>query len=254
MTKEQKPATEEAVIKEMTLIQKLIQIQSELIAPKNQYNKFGKYNYRSGEDILEAVKPLNAKYGLLLTITDKPIVIDSWHYIEATVTLTDGSKTIEAQAYAREPDTKKGMSQEQITGSTSSYARKYALNGLYLIDDTKDADTDAYSEQTKGNGQMHQKPKQNAPAPSKTTNKGIPAKATLSQQNLIERKAKEYVKLKEKGSVKELLEFLKISDLKSITPKFATDTIAYLDAMLKKAHEDIKNEAGLAEQYKTGDK
>src|SRR5690625_3858357 len=129
------------------LTEKLIEIQHKLKAPKGQYNSFGKYNYRSAEDILEAVKPLNAEQGLLLTLTDKPVLVGDWHYIEATASITDGNETKSVTAYARESQNKKGMDDSQITGTASSYARKYALNGLYLIDDTKDADTDEYQQQ-----------------------------------------------------------------------------------------------------------
>ena len=124
--------------------------QSELKAPKNQYNSFGKYNYRSCEDILEAAKPINKKHGLVLLLTDKPVCIGQRYYIEATARLYDieSEQFIEATASARESDIKKGMDDSQVTGTASSYARKYALNGLYNIDDTKDADTDAYKKQT----------------------------------------------------------------------------------------------------------
>ena len=127
--------------------------QSELKAPKNQYNSFGKYNYRSCEDILEAAKPINKKHGLVLLLTDKPVCIGQRYYIEATARLYDieSEQFIEATASAREADTKKGMDDSQVTGTASSYARKYALNGLYNIDDTKDADTDAYKKQTATN-------------------------------------------------------------------------------------------------------
>lgn len=127
--------------------------QAELKAPKNQYNSFGKYNYRSCEDILEATKPINKKHGLVLLLTDKPVCIGQRYYIEATARLYDieSEQFIEATASAREADTKKGMDDSQVTGTASSYARKYALNGLYNIDDTKDADTDAYKKQTTTN-------------------------------------------------------------------------------------------------------
>jgi len=116
----------------------LNKIQKELKAPKNQYNAFGKYKYRSCEDILEAVKPLLED--AILTINDEMVVIGERYYIKATATLTEADKSISATAYAREPEEKKGMDSAQITGATSSYARKYALNGLFLIDDTKDSD------------------------------------------------------------------------------------------------------------------
>ena len=131
----------------LNLTQRLLNAQSELKAPKGQYNNFGKYKYRSAEDILEAVKPINAKHGVLLTITDEPVLVGDWHYIKATATITDGTESIVVTAYARESLNKKGMDDSQITGTASSYARKYALNGLYLIDDTKDADTDEYRDQ-----------------------------------------------------------------------------------------------------------
>ena len=132
-------------MKELT--EKLLKAQEELKAPKGQYNSFGKYKYRSAEDILEAVKPINVRNGILLTITDEPILIGEWHYIKATATVTDGTDNLTVTAYARESETKKGQDLSQITGTASSYARKYALNGLYLIDDTKDADTDEYRNQ-----------------------------------------------------------------------------------------------------------
>lgn len=125
-------------------IKKLVAIQAELKAPKGQTNTFGKYKYRSAEDILEAVKPLNAKHELFLSLSDEPMLIGDWHYIKSTATITDGENTHTVTAFARESMEKKGMDHSQITGTASSYARKYALNGLYLIDDTKDADTDEY--------------------------------------------------------------------------------------------------------------
>ena len=135
-------------------LKSLASIQMELKAPKGQYNSFGKYAYRSCEDILEAVKPLLAKHGLTLMLTDKPVAVGSRIYIEATAKLMGGSEdAVEVTAYAREPDDKKGMDASQITGTASSYARKYALNGLFLIDDTKDADTDEYKAQTSSKAQ-----------------------------------------------------------------------------------------------------
>lgn len=140
---------------EQTLIQKLLSVQEKLKAPKSQNNNFGKYKYRSCEDILEAVKPLNVEAGLLLTISDEIELVDGRHYVKATCRVTDGTDEIVVTASAREAGNKKGMDDAQVTGATSSYARKYALNGLYLIDDTKDADTDEYARQ-----QKQQKPKQ----------------------------------------------------------------------------------------------
>ena len=129
-------------------LDKLSAVQMELKAPKGQYNSFGKYSYRSCEDILEAVKPLLSKNGLTLMLTDEPVAVGNRVYIKATARLMGDNDVIEVTAYAREPEEKKGMDTSQVTGTASSYARKYALNGLFLIDDTKDADTDEYKKQT----------------------------------------------------------------------------------------------------------
>lgn len=136
----------------MEIYEKLNKIQSELKAPKGQYNKFGKYSYRSCEDILEALKPHLLKYGCVVTLTDDMQLIGERYYLKATATITDADsgKSVSNVALAREDKERAGMSESQITGTASSYARKYALNGLFLIDDTKDADTDAYHEQTTG--------------------------------------------------------------------------------------------------------
>lgn len=126
----------------------LLQIQEKLKAPKNQYNNFGKYKYRSTEDILSAVKPLLIKYGDDLHLSDEPTLVGDWHYIKSTATFVDkDQKKTTATGYARESLKKKGMDESQITGTASSYARKYALNGLFLIDDAKDADTNEYRSQ-----------------------------------------------------------------------------------------------------------
>ena len=134
----------------MTIYKKLMDIQRELKAPKGQYNSFGKYKYRSCEDILEAVKPILSKHGCAAVITDTLVHTGERYYVQATAILYDTETGDEVcnSAYAREEETKKGMDGSQITGTASSYARKYALNGLFLIDDTKDADTGAYHEQT----------------------------------------------------------------------------------------------------------
>lgn len=127
----------------MNIYEKLSNIQNELKCNKNQYNDFGKYAYRSCEDILEAVKPLLKKEKVVLTISDELQYIGNRYYIKATATLidTESEATISNSAYAREEETKKGMDGSQITGASSSYARKYALNGLFGIDDNKDSDT-----------------------------------------------------------------------------------------------------------------
>lgn len=123
-------------------MKELIRIQNELKAPKGQYNSFGKYSYRSCEDILEAVKPLLSSYDCILTLSDEITLVGERYYVKATAILMNGaSEKVEVTAYAREEEDKKGMDGSQITGAASSYARKYALNGLFCIDDNKDSDT-----------------------------------------------------------------------------------------------------------------
>jgi len=146
----------------MKLHEKLLAIQTKLKAPKGQYNSFGKYSYRSAEDILEAVKPLNAEQGVLLTITDEIKEVGGRIYVVATATASDGTDELKVSAFAREPENKKGMDDSQITGATSSYARKYALNGLYAIDDNKDADTDEHKQQQDNAPKKQQGQKQQA--------------------------------------------------------------------------------------------
>lgn len=126
---------------------KLAMIQQEVKVPKSQYNSFGGYKYRSAEQIESIVKPICMKYGTVLFLSDDISTShDGWHYVEATATLVDISdeKAISVSAFAREQETKKGMDASQITGTASSYARKYALSGMFLLDDVKDADDDAY--------------------------------------------------------------------------------------------------------------
>ena len=140
----------------MTVYKKLIKVQQELKAPKNQRNTFGNYNYRNAEDILEALKPILVKHEATATISYKIIVKENlWTYVEATATFVDietGEYTC-TTGYAREGETKKGMDPSQITGSASSYARKYALNGLFLIDDAVDPDSDSHQKITGGGTQ-----------------------------------------------------------------------------------------------------
>ena len=140
--------------KTLTLHEKLMHIQHELKAPKNLRNNFGGYNYRNAESILEALKPLLVKYGATVTITDTIEDIGGRIYVKATATIYDVNNaivpTISIDAYAREAETKKGMDDAQVTGATSSYARKYALNGLFLLDDTQDVDTEAYQKAERG--------------------------------------------------------------------------------------------------------
>lgn len=149
MTKEEIEKIPVQVEKELTFNEKMVRMQSELKAPKGQFNSFGKYKYRSCEDIVESVKPILAKYDLVLLLTDDLVVAGDRFYIKATAIIKGDGECQKVTAFAREPQELKGMSDSQITGTASSYARKYALNGLLAIDDTKDPDTDEFTNQTK---------------------------------------------------------------------------------------------------------
>ncbi len=182
----------------------LLTVQMELKAPKSQYNKFGGYNYRSTEDILQAVKPLLKKDNDNLSLSDEPIMVGDWHYIKATATFTDkNDKTTVSTGYAREAANKKGMDDSQITGTASSYARKYALNGLFLIDDTKDADADEYHQQQQSR-------------PHRTSNKRPAPKKQMTQ---LQKDQAEYKRLRQ--------EIIKVSGIK-MTLKDANDQIGQL--------------------------
>lgn len=198
-----------------SLTEKLITIQKELKAPKSQFNSFGKYKYRSAEDILEAVKPLNAKQGLLLTLTDEPILVGDWHYIKATATITDGQKSIDVTAYARESENKKGMDHSQVTGTASSYARKYALNGLYLIDDTKDADTDEYQNQ---NNRNNAKP------------------ISQKQVGYLKTKALEFANMRGQQQ-QDVFKALNIQDVTKLTSQQANKCIKTIEGWIQKASD-----------------
>ena len=149
----------------MSIVKTLSKIQADLKAPKGQRNNFGKYNYRSAEDILEAVKPMTSKHGLILTLSDEMTLIGDRIYVKATARLTNGEQEVVTVAFAREEENKKGMDASQVTGAASSYARKYALNGLFCIDDNKDSDA------TNDHGK----------APAKTTRKKAAPKKTASE-------------------------------------------------------------------------
>jgi len=189
----------------------LKQIQAELKAPKGQFNDFGKYNYRSAEDILEAVKPLLLKHDALLTLSDEVVEIGGRVYVKATATISDSeAASICITAYAREAEKKSGMDDSQITGTASSYARKYALNGLFLIDDTKDADTDAYTAQTQ--------------AAEKKANKKVSANTIKRINELIEATD---------SNIGKLLVFFKVSKLEDMTADQAEKCIQMLESKKK---------------------
>lgn len=159
----------------MNIYEKLAAVQQELKAPKDKYNSFGEYKYRSAEGILEAVKPVLKKYGATITLSDEIVEVGGRIYVKATALFlefenktNDTVKYIAVSAFAREPEEKKKMDSAQITGTASSYARKYALNGLLLIDDTKDADTDEYQKQTGGEKKEMADPRENEIIDQKT--------------------------------------------------------------------------------------
>ena len=184
----------------MNIYDKLLIIQSKLKAPKSQYNSFGKYAYRNAEDILEAVKPLLLETKTVLNISDDVVMVGDRYYIKARVTLSDTESTdlYSVQAFAREEENKKGMDGSQVTGAASSYARKYALNGLFAIDDTKDSD----NTNQHGKGETRIKPQTKVPdkqkAPPFNVNKMVEVIKTtaksldMTDEELLDFAAAEY--------------------------------------------------------------
>lgn len=166
----------------MTINKKLAFVQSELKVHKSQYNSFGKYNYRNCEDILEAVKPLLKEQGLTLLISDEIINLGDRFYVRATARISDGNENLDVSALARESMVKKGMDEAQITGAASSYARKYALNGLFLIDDTRDPDTKDNTEKKEIKAKYKQTGTQKAKLMQLMTRKGL----TIDQKKATE--------------------------------------------------------------------
>lgn len=164
----------------MTIYEKLLEIQKELKAPKSQYNSFGKYNYRSAEDILEAIKPLCYKNKVVLTLSDDIVLVNERYYVAAHAKLTDAetAEQIVISAYAREEEEKKGMDGSQVTGAASSYARKYALNGMFDIDDTKDSDFTNTGSSKKDS----ESKKSKAPASEEVTQKIAEIKAEIDNK------------------------------------------------------------------------
>ena len=155
----------------MSVYLKLMNVQSELNAPKNLYNSFGKYSYRSAESIMESVKPLLLKHKAALIVNDDIVFVEGRHYIKATARFIDveTGETVESSALAREEENKKGMDASQLTGATSSYARKYALGGLLCLDDNKDADaTNTHGKDVSTPTKASNQSKQNTPTRSKT--------------------------------------------------------------------------------------
>lgn len=200
-------------------------IQAELKAPKNQYNAFGKYHYRSCEDILESLKPVLAKHQAAVTISDEIVLIGDRYYVKATAALIDIEKgdKVEVSAYAREDEQKKGMDVSQLTGSTSSYARKYALNGLFAIDDTKDSDATNKHDTEQVSRPKVDEDKQAIVDNSLATDRQIKAiYAIAKNKGYTEESLKNYTKsIYNKDSIKEL------------TRQEASDVIQMLNEMAK---------------------
>ena len=167
-----------------SLKSKLMHIQTELKAPKNLYNSFGKYHYRNAEGIQEALKPFEKEYGVIVTLSDEIVEVGGRVYVKATATITDAEESISVTAYAREALDKKGMDDAQVTGATSSYARKYALNGLFLLDDTKDVDTEEYQSAGK---QAPSRPAPKSEAPKKENNEPSKSHRDLFREFIAEK-------------------------------------------------------------------
>lgn len=205
--------------KELSLTERLANVQASLKAPKGQYNSFGKYKYRSCEDILEALKPLLVQHGLALILSDEPVYSGDWHYIKATATVTDGTSSYTSTAYAREAASKKGMDESQITGTASSYARKYALNGLFLIDDTKDAD--ATNE--------HQSETRPAKASSKAAAPKAPKQDMLAPVRMVFPQYAAALGLSTQGAVDVLCQQVGAASMQAMTKEQVTRALEIMD-------------------------
>lgn len=201
-----------------TLYQKLSRIQAELKAPKNLFNKFGNYSYRNVEGIQEALKPYETKFGVMTILSDSIEEINGRVYVKATATIydTETNESLSVYAYAREAESKKGMDEAQLTGATSSYARKYALNGLFLLDDTKDADSEEY--QTQGKQE-----------PKKATPKKETEVKPLSEKEL------QFLTQRYKGeNLNKLLDYYHIEKIEDIDPAVARNLIKQIVEKAKK--------------------
>lgn len=207
--------SEEVKVKPKTLIGKLLNIQSRLKAPKGQYNSFGKYHYRSSEDILEAVKPLLAENECILMLSDEILLIGDRYYVKTTATIMDEMNRLSVTGFAREEEEKKGMDSCQLTGTTSSYARKYALNGLFCIDDAKDSDTDEAKRQA-----------DNAPAEPAITPETIKA---INEMGI---------------NIDKLLPYYKVTDIHQMTEKQGRQAVERKKIQLQRKKEATANESG----------
>ena len=193
----------------MTVYSKLVEVQNKLKVPKSQFNSFGKYNYRNAEDILEAVKPILKEVGAVVVLKDEIVLIGDRYYLKTKAQFIDAEngEAIEVEAMAREAEEKKGMDSAQVTGATSSYARKYALNGLFLIDDTKDNDHDT----------LH-----------KTDLKQEELKISQIQIDSIVQLITET-----KSDLKGFLQYFKIKEIPEMTAKQAVEGIKMLEKKIK---------------------
>lgn len=207
------------------IYEKLSHIQQEMKAPKNLRNSFGGYNYRNAEGILEAFKPYEGKYGVALVLEDEIVEVGSRVYVKANATIVDTEKegAITVSAFAREPETKKGMDESQITGAASSYARKYALNGLFLLDDTKDPDTDEYTAKKNGMSAEEMKAQQeDAKKTEEVKSTPLPANrieilmGTLTKHGINAKDVYKHYGITKKSSLTYEMERVIISDLKEL--------------------------------------
>lgn len=218
MSEEVKTLSGKSEVKTMkikTFVEKLMDIQSRLKAPKGQYNSFGKYHYRSSEDILEAVKPLLAENECILMLSDEILLIGDRYYVKTTATIMDEMNRLSVTGFAREEEEKKGMDSCQLTGTTSSYARKYALNGLFCIDDTKDSDTDEAKRQA-----------DNAPAEPAITPETIKA---INEMGI---------------NIDKLLPYYKVTDIHQMTEKQGRQAVERKKIQLQRKKEATANESG----------
>ena len=232
----------------------LARIQHELNAPKNLFNKFGNYYYRNAEGILAAVKPL--LNGLALIVNDEPMMIGERYYIKATATLTDGEESVSATAYAREDEVKKGMDGCQLTGACSSYARKYALNALLMIDDSKDSDDDALSPKNPENAKEDKPKQQQKPAAQpKPQQKPQAVKRDAPADVMVADKLPEKAPEKPKNPVKEYIanelvfmgQMFEIPDKNEMIRKFGEMRQSLIDAKLI---DDVDSDHQTMEQAK----
>ena len=208
----------------MKVYSKLVEVQNKLKAPKSQFNSFGKYNYRNAEDILEAVKPILKEVGAVVILKDEIVLIGDRYYLKTKAQFIDAEEgeIIEVEAIAREAEEKKGMDAAQVTGATSSYARKYALNGLFLIDDTKDNDHDTlYKTDLKNDKFVSLDP--------------IIKELKKEEQKISEKQIDNIVELMEKtkSDLKGFLGYFKIKEIPEMTAKQAAEGIKMLENKLK---------------------